>query len=260
MYNGTIIIEDTQTQSLWSPFTGEALYGPLKGAHLEPVQVFQATWKEWKVLHPETLVVVGEPSDRVGHCEEMVAPTTKMGPGPDLPPLLTETLTADFQGPAEQLVLGIHLGEGRAYRLDRLHEAGPVVNVVIGDRGVVIFARTKGWFTAVFDREVDGRRLEFRASKTNPDSSFEDVETGSTWDTTGHATQGPLAGRSLKAVHSYIEKWYAWRQYHPKAVYDDSIRPSPSPGDSRGVSIIGRRGSARPAPTPEPSPAAGGPR
>lgn len=44
---------DTQTGSRWN-FSGEAIAGPLKGAHLTRVPVLREFWFDWKNYHPET--------------------------------------------------------------------------------------------------------------------------------------------------------------------------------------------------------------
>ena len=52
-----------------------------------------------------------------------------------------------------------------------------------------------------------------------------ETETGSTWDTGGHAVDGPLTGASLKFVPSFISEWYGWSGYHPET----GLYEAPSP-------------------------------
>src|SRR5687767_12846715 len=67
VYNGTIILRDRQTRSLWAPFSGRALEGPLAGRKLERVAVSFTRWDEWQARHPRGDVVWGAPSAREGH-------------------------------------------------------------------------------------------------------------------------------------------------------------------------------------------------
>jgi hypothetical protein len=52
VYNGTIILRDRETRTLWAPFSGQALEGPLTGKRLERVPLALLRWKEWRGRHP----------------------------------------------------------------------------------------------------------------------------------------------------------------------------------------------------------------
>ena len=49
-YQGTHILIDDQTGSLWTPAFGKAVHGPLKGARLERLPVYLTPGDEWKTL------------------------------------------------------------------------------------------------------------------------------------------------------------------------------------------------------------------
>ena len=51
---------------------------------------------------------------------------------------------------------------------------------------------------------------------------FRDLETGSTWNTKGEATDGPLKGQRLEQIPSYTAYWFAWASFWPNTeVYGD---------------------------------------
>ncbi len=52
-------LKDAETGSLWDPMTGQALSGPLKGEHLQPLVSTYSLWFAWKKYRPDT-VVFGE--------------------------------------------------------------------------------------------------------------------------------------------------------------------------------------------------------
>src|ERR1043165_754121 len=54
-YNGTILLEEMSSGCLWSPFTGAALTGPLRGTILDRLSLSQCLWSEWRAMHPTTL-------------------------------------------------------------------------------------------------------------------------------------------------------------------------------------------------------------
>ena len=63
----------------------------------------------------------------------------------------------------------------------------------------------------VFDAVVDARVLQFRANG----DQFEDADTGTSWDTFGTATSGPLAGHRLTAIAHVDTFWFAWAAFKP---------------------------------------------
>jgi len=52
--NGRIMMSDTQTGSLWVPFTGQAISGELAGASLDRIHSVNAFWFSWSDFYPNT--------------------------------------------------------------------------------------------------------------------------------------------------------------------------------------------------------------
>ncbi|MDT8316674.1 MAG: DUF3179 domain-containing (seleno)protein [bacterium] len=57
VYNANPVLEDKETKSLWSLFTGEAIMGRLAAQTLEEVPVSVVAWSDWKNAHPDTEVL-----------------------------------------------------------------------------------------------------------------------------------------------------------------------------------------------------------
>jgi hypothetical protein len=100
-------------------------------------------------------------------------------------------------------------------------EADGVPIVVLYKRGVLspldnaAISRSRDVGTAgTFDRRVDGQALSFRPAG---DGRFRDGQTGSTWDVTGRAIAGLLAGRRLRPVISDQQFWFALAAFLPDA-------------------------------------------
>jgi hypothetical protein len=49
-------LRDKETRTLWDPFTGRGLSGPLAGRVLEPVPFSTALWYAWSAHHPQSQV------------------------------------------------------------------------------------------------------------------------------------------------------------------------------------------------------------
>lgn len=64
---------------------------------------------------------------------------------------------------------------------------------------------------AVYEPVADGETLTF----TRNDGGFTDTETGSTWNILGEATDGPLAGQTLRAVPFIDTFWFTWATFQP---------------------------------------------
>lgn len=56
-YDSTMqTLRDVNTRSTWQP-DGSCTDGPMKGAHLQPMQAYQEFWHSWRTFHPRTVMV-----------------------------------------------------------------------------------------------------------------------------------------------------------------------------------------------------------
>ena len=210
-YNATILVGDISTNSLWSPFTGVALAGAMKGAALERLPLSQCLWSEWLAMHPTTEVLYGEQALREGHGSEF-------SPGsPGILPGFRASLVRplDERLPHNTLVLGVENGaNARAYPLEALARIGPVLNDSLGGAEIVVRCRPGTLQALAFHRRVGDRVLVFGYAETR---GVYDEQTGSVWNEMGEAVSGSLAGTQLVYFKSGIEEWYAFAAYHPDA-------------------------------------------
>jgi Protein of unknown function (DUF3179) len=57
LMNGSIVVQDKETDTFWPIILGKGAVGPLKGTVLESLAtVVKTEWKDWRRDHPETLV------------------------------------------------------------------------------------------------------------------------------------------------------------------------------------------------------------
>jgi thiol-disulfide isomerase/thioredoxin len=208
VYNGTIVIRDRETGTLWAPFSGRALEGPLAGRTLERIPVLLSHWDEWTARHPETEVAWAPEKSRGGHGSWYVPGkwgiVTEMG----------STLTGlDPRLPENTLVYGVDGGTAaRAYPLASLR-GRPLVNDVVG-RAKVVLLPVGAIGAAAFERTVEGRVLTF-ATSTETGAAMVDSETSSLWSADGVALRGPLQGRRLRGADGYLVEWHVWAAYNP---------------------------------------------
>jgi hypothetical protein len=57
LYKDALVMFDRETNSLWTQVDGSVLRGEMEGRQLDKVPALQTTWKQWKKLHPDTLVL-----------------------------------------------------------------------------------------------------------------------------------------------------------------------------------------------------------
>lgn len=216
-YNGTILLEETSTGSLWSPFTGVALAGALRGAALERLPLSQCLWSEWLAMHPTTQVLYGEQALREGH-------GSQFSPGsPGIGPSFRASLVRprDKRLPHNTLVLGVENGgNARAYPLETLARIGPVLNDSLGGAEIVVRCRPGTLQALAFHRRVGDQVLVFGCSEAG---KVCDEQTGSVWNEMGEAVSGPLAGTQLAYLHSGIDEWYGFVAYHPDSEIFEAV-------------------------------------
>ena len=218
-----LVMWDRQTESWWQQFSGDALVGELTGAHLTFLPAQVVSWEVFKAAYPDADVLSRETGfDRPYG--------TNPYPGYDdveNRPFLFDGET-DGRLPAMERVVGvIHDGVGVAYPFPALEEAravedrgGEAAIVVVWAPGTasatdasnIVEGRDIGQ-AGVFSRDLAGRTLTFAPG---PGNAFTDAETGSTWDVSGAATGGALAGQRLTPVPHTVVFWFAWAAFQPE--------------------------------------------
>jgi hypothetical protein len=211
VYQGTLVMRDRETGSLWLHLTGECVSGRHRGATLEAIPHLRVTtWGEWHRSHPESEAVRPEPKYRA-----LYSDARRRTAGEDfLPDYIAATLgDPDARLDQAALVFGVALAdERRAYPLAALAAAGGVVEESIGGVPVAI------WFDEVtkaavgFDRRLGDQVLSFE--RVGP-GSFRDRESGTLWNLDGVGVEGPRRGERLRPLYGIRAEWYGWTAHHP---------------------------------------------
>jgi hypothetical protein len=217
IYNGSILLADYETKSYWTPFTGEALEGELKGTTLQQVPLLQCPWSQWVQMHPDTLVLYRSGYPRPTALETHVLAENDVYAPTKLIESVLQPL--DHRLPLTDWILGVTIGDrARAYPLDALNNepesdhGNVALNDDIGNKPVVILHARNETLANAFYRELDGHTLLFNTDK---DGRFVDSTFHSHWNYQGEALDGPMAGQKLAYIPSQVEDWYIWAAYHP---------------------------------------------
>jgi hypothetical protein len=218
-----LVMYDRRTESWWQQATGEAIVGALAGRQLEAYPAQTVSWGEIKRFHPEARVLSRETGFDRPYGKNPYERYDR-GKGP-----ISQFFSrkVDDRLKAMERVAAVNLdGRSVAYPFEALRQRR-VVNDEIAGRPVVVFwapgtasaldagsiadGRDVG-SSGVFLRRLDGRTLDFEWSE---DGRFVDRGTGTSWDLTGRAVEGPLAGRRLEPIPHGDYFWFAWAAFRP---------------------------------------------
>jgi hypothetical protein len=211
--NQNFIMRDEETGSWWQQVTGEAIQGPLKGQQLRPVFHDELTFGLWKREKPEGRVL--RPDEKIVQKGEYAPANweermTKVR--------VTTSFPVDKSLQLRTLVIGLTVnGVAKAYPLDAVVKQNLILDSVGGVPILLALGEDKK-SVRVFERSVDGRKLEFFAKPNSSPLTFVDAETASEWDFTGKATGGALSGKQLKKVSVLNDYWFDWQTYNPKTL------------------------------------------
>ncbi|MDH3732345.1 MAG: DUF3179 domain-containing protein [Gemmatimonadota bacterium] len=147
----------------------------------------------------------------------------------------------DPRHPPKDLVFGVRSGTGgmafSLFQLDQLRGAinvfVSVANAEIDGRPVAVFWNAAARGARAYDAEVNGQRLHFDLVN----GQRVDVETGSSWDFSGEAFNGPLTGSRLEPItDTVVAYWFAWAAYQPDTdLWSPPIAASLLPAEDVGL-------------------------
>jgi hypothetical protein len=230
--NSDLIMYDRTTETLWQQFTGDAIVGELSGQRLTFLPTSIVSFGDFRAAHPDGRVLSQDTGRNAPYGAQPYAGydtyESALSAGGNLPLFRGEE--DDRLRPADRVVTVSLEGQGIdvAYPYAVLNEVR-VVNDVQGEQDLVVFftpgtasalgaqvvadAEDVG-ATGVFDPNLDGQKLTFRADG----NTIVDEETGSTWNILGQAVEGPLAGEELDEIVHGDHFWFSWAAFKPDTI------------------------------------------
>ena len=210
LYQSDLVMYDHQSGSYWFQTGGEAVVGPRTGSRLKPLPSTTMPWGEWRTLYPATKLITGADgletrfgSGRYGSGFG-AGYQEQINDGQFAFPVDEEKL--DGRLPAGEIVLTVEAGESvMAFPLGIIGDAA--VNSEVGGLPVAVFTKSGGASVGAFSREVDGRALNF--DYLADADRYVDRETGTSWDATGTAVEGELAGNRLDRLSTRRAFWFS---------------------------------------------------
>jgi hypothetical protein len=209
---GNLVLQDTQTGTLWQQATGEAFQGPLKGKRLPRVNFQITSWGHWRADHPNTLAMVPDPRDMAayqGMDQRISEPFWEMQPA-------SMALRVDSRLPPHTMVLGIETDAASAYPIDTIKDE-LLISDRVGSVPVLIVYTPSTDTVRIFSRRLGQNVLEFKSTNQ---ARMIDKETESEWNSDGKCLSGAHQGAELESLIVEPAFWFAWAEFHPgTAVY-----------------------------------------
>jgi hypothetical protein len=207
LYKSNLVMVDNETGSLWSQMTGEAILGPMHGERLRWLPSFTLPWAEWRVLHPDTLILLPPLPQCEGGRTGMGCRDYMMDPyeGYRLSTVVYSDFGAEYTDTIlhpKTAVLGLEVGGvAMAYPLFALEET-PVVHDVLNRQRVLI-------------TYVNGSAQAFDPGER----SFVPADEGGMLDQDGvrwsRLTGESAKGARLDRLQDMRAMWFAWTGFHP---------------------------------------------
>lgn len=207
LLDGVLTMIDRETGTVWNHLDGKATRGTYQGARMTMIPMFHMAWGDWKSSHPETTVLSPDTP-----FQDRYRPVTIGRFNP------SEASFGDDRLASNALVVGVEVdGHFKGYPIEELLTVGGVLNDTLGDEPIVVIYDEGASMGLAYSRMLNGEILELFNTGAY-EFSFQDEQTGSTWNRQGIAADGPLQGNSLAFVPSFISEWYGWSGYHPETV------------------------------------------
>lgn len=206
LFRDALVMFDRETDTLWTHVDGSAIQGPMAGRALAPVAAVHATWKQWKTLYPNSLVLKKRGEFRSPY-ESYNRSSSKLG--------IFGRRNVDTRLPGKKRVLGIRTDTAAmVFPIDDVRKAR-IVQTEVGSLPVVLVAADADLPVAAYDRRVNDEARTFILAETRS-AALRDVETGTVWRLSdGIAVEGPSTGAQLTRVVAHPAFWFGWRGYFP---------------------------------------------
>lgn len=188
------MLEDKTTESWWRQANGEAIVGTRKGMTLSELPSVQVTLKEWLTLHPQSVIMQGDPAfaDEYAKDYAFERGTSRK--------TLTGTDTASWHN--KSWVVGLTVNRrSKAYDWNRLRRER-VVNDELGGVPIVLVLADDDASYFAFERPDRQTRFSLHGDSL--------VAPGRSYTFAGRGSSG-----ELKAINASQEFWHSWRTFQP---------------------------------------------
>lgn len=214
LVNSSLLMYDRQTGSTWPQILGEAITGPARGHALKAVPLEWTTWGRWRTLHPDTRVL----STATGYLRPYgTDPYGSYRPlsgyysdGNIIFPMMSH----NSRFPAKEVFIAVTYRQTHiAARKQHLRDRGVLTAGAAGEPVMFLYDPALDDGHAFLARA--GGRLVRLAPVAGRPGYYRDAASGSVWDSSGTAVQGPSQGAVLPRLPAFDVMWFVWYAFFP---------------------------------------------
>lgn len=213
LVNSNLLMYDRQTDSEWPQLLGAAIAGAARGEKLDEIPVDWTTWSRWRRTHPDTVVLTTDTGFLRSYGSDPYGSYTPLSGYYESDRLLFDVENDDDRLPRKNVVIGVKHDDDRLAVPKSLVRDRAAVRADVGGEPVVV----------LHDPELDEGRAflerlpsgETALSPTDQPGRYRDDSSGSLWDASGTAVDGPLVGETLPRLLSLDVMWFAWAAFYP---------------------------------------------
>jgi Protein of unknown function (DUF3179) len=187
----------------------QGIVGKYAGQKLQRIPFDIAYWKDWKQLYPNSKILSkdtgfsrpygADPYGDYYTSDQLYFPVSKH----------------DNRLGLKDKVAGFENGgQYKAYKVQQI-ENSKEINDQINGKSIVLFSLYPS-MVRVYDRMVDGNKLEFQYNASNNNNKITDKQTGSEWNFEGIAISGQMKGKHLVRLPFDEGFWFEWVAFHPQ--------------------------------------------
>ncbi len=201
LYNSNVIPYDRLSQSNWSQMRQESVNGSLIGLKAFSYRVVETTWKSWKKMYPNSLIV----SNNTGFNRDY----TSYPYGDYITNnsnFLFSVNPIDSRLPSKERVLGV-FGNNMTYSIELFNDS---VKTIL-DGGTIVCGSKNDNFIVAYKNNFN---LSFEPIQDSLPIIMKDNE-GNRWNVFGEAVSGSRQGKRLEKTESFISYWFAMGAFYP---------------------------------------------
>ena len=227
LFQGNKLMFDRTTYSLWSNIYGKPLVGPMsqKDVALKRYPLTQTTLAQWKALHPDTQVLVIQPSELARDRRFITGGVDQYEPGAAYSDYRQDdqaiypVIAQDGRLAAKDWVFGVVIaGQAKAYPMVAL-SAHPVVNDALGDTDLVLLTEAVPETSDLWRQggAVRAYRRQGHTFRMDEQGRLLD-EQDQVWELTEAALVSQNSQERLERVVGEKSYWFAWYEFYPETL------------------------------------------
>lgn len=214
LYNANLILYDRISDSYWSQLKLQCVSGEHIGDFPEIQPMVETTWKTWKTIYPNSLVLTNETGFDRNY------KTYPYGPyRTDNDYFIFEVSPLDNTLPSKQRVHaiidpveGVEINSTLVYTFNTFNGGRAITDNLHTKKYLVVGNET---VIQSFELTAEFQNLTFEYSFTNNQEFFKDNE-GNKWSIFGEAIEGPRQGEKLQLTKSVTGFWFAIAAFYPE--------------------------------------------